>query len=76
MIYLLGPHPAVRWSFNVFYCLCAILGCTTTLATILDFSDSMIFAMAFANLLGLYFLAPGLRRDLNRYWAGIQARKG
>lgn len=76
MIYLLGPHPAVRWSFNVFYCLCAILGCTTTLATILDFSDSMIFAMAFANLLGLYFLAPGLRRDLNLYWARIQARKG
>lgn len=75
MIYLLGPRPVVRWSFNVFYCLCAIVGCTTTLAAILDFSDSMIFAMAFANLIGLYFLAPALRRDLDRYWAGIGSRK-
>ena len=75
IIYLIGPSPAVRWSFNLFYCLCAVVGCTTTLAAILDFSDSMIFAMALANLIGLYCLAPGLRRDLNRYWTKIQARE-
>ncbi|MAI80427.1 MAG: alanine glycine permease [Deltaproteobacteria bacterium] len=75
LIYLVGPSPGVRWTFNIFYCLCAVIGCTTTLATILEFSDSMIFAMALANLIGLYCLAPGLRRDLKTYWSGIQARK-
>ena len=75
LIYLVGPSPSVRWTFNIFYCLCAVIGCTTTLATILEFSDSMIFAMALANLIGLYCLAPGLRRDLKTYWSGIQARK-
>ena len=74
IIYLIGPSPVVRWSFNIFYCVCAVIGCTTTLATILEFSDAMIFAMAFANLIGLYCLAPGLRRDLNRYWSNLQER--
>ena len=74
IIYLIGPSPAVRWSFNLFYCACAVIGCTTTLATILEFSDAMIFAMAFANLIGLYCLAPGLRRDLKTYWSKVQER--
>jgi Na+/alanine symporter len=34
----------------------------------------MVFAMAFANLIGLYALAPALRADLRRYWAVIRAR--
>ncbi len=29
----------------------------------------MIFAMAFANLIGLYWLAPSLKADLDVYWA-------
>jgi AGCS family alanine or glycine:cation symporter len=73
-IYLFGPSRAVRVTFNLFYCSCAIVGCTTTLSAILDFSDAMIFAMAFANLIGLYFLAPELRSDLDVYWNKIRAR--
>jgi len=73
-VYLFGSSRAVRVTFNLSYCFCAIIGCTTTLAAILEFTDSMIFAMAFANLIGLYFLAPGLRADLDIYWARIRAR--
>ena len=73
-IYLLGPSMPVRLGFNLFYCFCAMVGCTTTLSAILDFTDSTIFAMAFANLVGLYFLAPTLRADLDVYWAKVRAR--
>lgn len=68
-LYLFGSSRKIRLSFNFFYCFCAIVGCTTTLSAILDFSDAMIFAMAFANLIGLYFLAPSLKADLDLYWA-------
>ncbi|MCH2169744.1 alanine:cation symporter family protein [Myxococcota bacterium] len=74
-IYLLGPSRGVRIGFNLFYCFCAMVGCATTLSAILDFSDAMIFAMAFANLIGLYFLAPSLRTDLDAYWARVRARR-
>ncbi len=75
-IYLFGSSRRVRLSFNFFYCFCAIVGCTTTLAAILEFTDALIFAMAFANLIGLYWLAPSLRADLDVYWAKVRARKG
>jgi len=74
-VYLFGPSRRIRLVFNLFYCFCAIVGCATTLAAILKFSDAMIFAMSFANLIGLYFLAPGLRKDLDVYWARVRARR-
>ena len=74
-VYLFGPSRRIRLVFNLFYCFCAIVGCATTLAAILKFSDAMIFAMSFANLIGLYFLAPGLRKDLDEYWARVRARR-
>lgn len=73
-VYLFGPSRGVRITFNLLYCAFAIVGCSTTLAAILDFSDAMIFAMAFANLIGLYFMAPGLRADLDVYWAKVKVR--
>ena len=73
-IYIFGPSRAVRVGFNTLYCLFAIVGCTTSLAAILDFSDAMVFAMAFANLIGLFIFAPSLRRELNGYWAKLSER--
>jgi AGCS family alanine or glycine:cation symporter len=45
------------------------------LAAILDFSDAMIFAMAFANLIGLFVFAPSLREELDRYWKALAERR-
>ncbi len=74
-IYLFGPGRSTRFTFNGFYCLFTIVGCTTSLAAILDFSDAMVFAMAFANLIGLFVFAPSLRAELDRYWEGVRERK-
>ena len=43
------------------------------LGPVIDFSDSMIFAMAIANIIGLYFLMPVVKRELEQYWEGIQS---
>ena len=47
------------------------VGSATQLSAILDFSDAMIFAMALANMAGLYFLAPVVRAELE----GFRARQ-
>lgn len=73
-VYLIGDSPRVRLGFNLFYCACVVVGCTTTLSAILEFTDAMVFAMAFANLIGLYWFAPDLRADLDRYWRAVKAR--
>ena len=68
-IYIFGPKRWAKVTFNSIFCLFVIIGCTMELDTVLDFSDAMIFAMALANVLGLYLLVPVVKRDLDVYWA-------
>ncbi len=66
-VYLFGNRRRVKLAFNIVFCLFVMLGCTTQLDAILDFSDAMVFAMALANITGLYLLAPVVRRELDDY---------
>jgi AGCS family alanine or glycine:cation symporter len=74
-IYVFGANRWAKFSFNTIFCLFVIVGCTMQLDAVLDFSDAMIFAMALANVLGLYFLAPGVKKDLDVYWKKLDAKK-
>ena len=68
-IYIFGPKRWAKITFNSIFCLFVIVGCTTQLDAVLDFSDAMIFAIALANVLGLYLLVPVVKRELDDYWA-------
>ena len=68
-IYIFGPKRRAKVTFNSIFCLFVIVGCTTQLDAVLDFSDAMIFAIALANVLGLYLLVPVVKRELDDYWA-------
>jgi AGCS family alanine or glycine:cation symporter len=70
-IYLFGPARRVKLTYNAIFCTSVVFGCTTQLDAILDFSDAMIFAMALANILALYMLAPVVRSELKSYWARL-----
>ena len=67
-IYVFGAKRWAKVTFNTMFCLFVIVGCTTQLDAVLDFSDAMVFAMALANVLGLYLLAPLVKKDLDVYW--------
>jgi AGCS family alanine or glycine:cation symporter len=73
-IYVFGPKRWAKIVFNTIFCLFIIVGCTTQLSAILDFSDSMVFAMALANILALYLLGPAVKKDLTAYWARVSDR--
>ena len=47
--------------------MCTILGASINLGSVVNFSDSMIFAMSIPNIIALYFLAPGLKKDLENF---------
>jgi len=70
-IYLFGNAGRVKLTYNAIFCTSIVVGCTTQLDAILDFSDAMIFAMALANMLALYILAPVVRSELESYWARL-----
>ena len=75
-ICLFGNRRCAKLLFNAVFCVFVVIGCTTQLDAVLDFSDAMIFAMALANVLGLYLLAPVVKRDLDAYWRRIKGMSG
>ncbi|MEE2644212.1 MAG: alanine:cation symporter family protein, partial [Myxococcota bacterium] len=60
--------------YKLLFLLFVFLGSIMTASNILDFSDLMILGMSFPNLLGLYLLSGGIKRDLDRY--EVQLERG
>jgi AGCS family alanine or glycine:cation symporter len=44
-----------------------VIGASVSLGAVLDFSDMMILAMSFPNIIGLYIMSGEVREDLNKY---------
>lgn len=65
--YLFGEYDIVENIYKVVFCLFIVVGSATQLSNIILFTDSMVFAMAIPNIIGLYLLAPEVKRDLQRY---------
>jgi AGCS family alanine or glycine:cation symporter len=55
------------------FCGFVVIGSASSLQGVLDFSDAMIFAMAFPNIIGLYFLLPVVKRELSDYLGKIDS---
>ena len=71
--FLLGESKLSELAFKMLFLACVVIGSSMSLGPVIDFSDSMIFAMSVANITGLYFLLPVVRRELDRYWSGIRS---
>ncbi len=69
--YLFGRSRAADLSFKVLFCLFVVIGAAASLGSVLAFSDAMILAMVFPNMVGLLFLFPKVRQELNRYLQAI-----
>lgn len=71
--FLFGDSRAVANLYKALFLMFVVLGASLQLGAVIGFSDAMILAMAFPNLLGIYFLLPTVRRELDRYWEKVKA---
>ncbi len=71
--FLFGESRATDFTYKGLFLIFVVIGSSMQLGAVIDFSDAMIFAMAFPNILGLYFLLPVVKKELNEYWADLQA---
>lgn len=71
--YLFGETRAADISYKAVFCVFVVIGSAISAQQVFDFGDAMIFAMCFPNVLGLYFLAPEIRRDLKRYMDRVKS---
>lgn len=71
--FLFGENKATDAAYKILFMFFIVVGSSMQLGSVIDFSDAMIFAMAFPNLLGCYFLLPVVKKELNEYWADLKA---
>lgn len=71
--YLFGESRFMDYLYKLMFLGFVVAGASMQLGSVIEFSDAMIFAMAFPNLLGIYFLLPVVKRELNEYWADYKA---
>jgi AGCS family alanine or glycine:cation symporter len=66
--YLFGESVITDAVYKILFLLFIVAGSSMELGSVITFSDAMIFAMAFPNVLGMYFLMPVVKRELDVYW--------
>ena len=73
--FLFGKGKIIDIVYKVIFLLFIIVGSSISLGAVIDFSDAMIFAMVFPNVIGLILLSPKVRDELNTYKSKIKAFK-
>jgi len=73
--FLFGETKKMKMTYNLIYLCFVVIGSSASLANVMEFSDMMILAMAFPNILGLYILAPEIKNDLNVYLSKLKTLK-
>ncbi len=65
--YLFGENKVVELIFKLIFCFFIVVGAASSLGAVLDFSDAALFAMGVINIIGLYFLMPIVKREVQSY---------
>ena len=73
--FLFGRGKTADMVYKILFLLFVVIGAAASMGSIWKFSDAMIFAMIFPNMVGLFFLFPIVRKQLTRYLDAIKAKK-
>ena len=65
--YLFGDSATAENVYKGIFCIFTVIGSAMALGPVIDFSDSMIFLMSIANLIGVYMLARVLKAEITQY---------
>jgi AGCS family alanine or glycine:cation symporter len=73
--FLFGRSKASDLSYKLLFLAFVVIGASATLNAVISFSDAMILAMVFPNMIGLFFLFPKVKQELDRYLSAIKGTK-
>tara|TARA_B110000467_G_scaffold161810_1_gene183673 strand:+ start:1837 stop:3366 length:1530 start_codon:yes stop_codon:yes gene_type:complete len=70
--YLFGRGNLADITYKLLFCTFIVIGAAASMNSIWAFSDAMIFAMVFPNMVGLFFLFPVVKKELEKYLKAIK----
>lgn len=71
--FLFGRSKAADLSYKILFLIFVVIGSAANMKSVWDFSDAMIFAMVFPNMIGLFFLFPVVKEQLTKYLKAIRS---
>ena len=71
--FLFGRGKAADMTYKILFLVFVVIGAAASMNSIWAFSDAMIFAMVFPNMIGLYFLFPIVKEQLSKYLDAIKS---
>lgn len=59
--------------FKIIFCVALVPGAVFSVSEVYSLMDSMFFLMAVPNIIGIYIMAPELKRDIASYFARLRS---
>ncbi|MFT4876616.1 MAG: AGCS family alanine or glycine:cation symporter [Bacteroidia bacterium] len=73
--YLFGRGKVADMVYKMLFLVFVVVGAAATLDAVIKFSDAMILALVFPNMVGLLLLFPKVKEELNKYLKAIKFSK-
>jgi len=73
--FLFGRGKKADLTYKILFLCFVVIGAAASMSSIWNFSDAMIFAMVFPNMIGLFLLFPVVKKQLNRYLDAIKMKR-
>lgn len=71
--YLFGKSKRTEFVYKMVFLVFVVIGASVSLGAVLDFSDMMILAMSFPNIIGLYIMSGEVKADLGEYFRKLKS---
>ena len=71
-MFLFGKSKISDLIYKIMFLLFIVIGAAANMDAVWGFSDAMILALIFPNMIGLFFLFPKVKQELNNYLKAIR----
>ena len=66
------PVSLIKISSKILFLIFIVIGAAANMDAVWGFSDAMILALIFPNMIGLFFLFPKVKEELKKYLSAIK----
>jgi AGCS family alanine or glycine:cation symporter len=70
--YLFGRGKGADLAYKLLFLAFVVIGAAISLDAVIKFSDAMILALVFPNMIGLLFLFPNVKKEMRKYLHAIR----
>ena len=71
-MFVFGKSKISDYTYKILFLLFIVIGAAGDMSAVWTFSDAMILALVFPNMIGLFFLFPKVKEELQRYLKAVR----